>query len=234
MNAVEHVGARIRQYRTRKHMTLQYLAEAIQKSVPTLSKYEAGKIAPDIGTLFEIAEVLEINIHQLTDYQPERKKDPSRKYESNFFRRTDRYYAYAYYALYKEFMVCVLDVTRNPDSEYDDVILYYGIPDVENYTAAKYVYQGILNCHDQFASMELHNSSGSRDMIYIYGRTPLWVKPVMPTLMLSISEAFGNPSAVKLLFSTEQLDLTPALKKELLLSDKTVQMNMKASNTLIP
>lgn len=234
MNAVEHVGARIRLYRTRKHMTLQFLAEAVNKSIPTLSKYEAGKIPVDIGTLFEIADVLGVNIQQLTDYQPERKPEPSRKYESNFFRRTDRYYAYAYYSLYKQFMVCVLDVVRNPDSEYDNVTLYYGVPDVEHYTSAKYVYQGILNCHDQFASMELHNSSGSRDMIYIYGRTPLWVKPVMPTLMLSISEVFGNPSALKLLFSTEQQELTPQLKKELLLSDKTVQMNMKASNTLIP
>ncbi len=215
-------------------MTLQYLAEAIHKSVPTLSKYESGRIAVDIGTLFEIAEVLGVNINQLTDYQPERKIDTSRKNDSNFFRRADRYYAYAYYALYKQFMVCVMDIVRNPDSEYDSVTLYYGVPDVEHYTSAKYIYQGILNCHDQFASMELHNASGSRDMIYIYGRTPLWVKPVTPTLMLSISEVFGNPSAVKLLFSTEQLDLTPQLKKELLLSDKMVQMNMKASNTLIP
>ena len=50
-----HVGSRIRFYRKLKNMTQDQLAAAIHKSESTLSKYESGQIAIDVGSLYDIA-----------------------------------------------------------------------------------------------------------------------------------------------------------------------------------
>ena len=47
-----HVGSRIRFYRKLKNMTQDQLAAAIHKSESTLSKYESGQIAIDVGSLW--------------------------------------------------------------------------------------------------------------------------------------------------------------------------------------
>ena len=47
-------------------MTLQDLADAIHKSRATICKYENGEIAVDIETLYEISQVLQVSISQLT------------------------------------------------------------------------------------------------------------------------------------------------------------------------
>ena len=66
----QHVGRRIRMYRKSRRLTLQQLADRIHKSKSSVSKYETGEITLDIETLAEISEVLQVSIHQLTDYQP--------------------------------------------------------------------------------------------------------------------------------------------------------------------
>ena len=66
-----YVGKQIRKYRKAGKMTLQDLADAIHKSRATICKYENGEIAVDIETLYEISQVLQVSISQLTTYLPE-------------------------------------------------------------------------------------------------------------------------------------------------------------------
>ena len=63
-----HVGNRIRTIRKGKKMSIQQLADAINKSKACVSKYEKGEITLDIPTLFDIAKVLEISRERLINY----------------------------------------------------------------------------------------------------------------------------------------------------------------------
>ena len=65
----EHVAQRIRMYRTRQHMTIDTLARKLHVSTSTISKYENGRLALNVATLFEIADALNVSVNQLTDYQ---------------------------------------------------------------------------------------------------------------------------------------------------------------------
>ena len=71
-----YVGEQIRQYRKAGKMTMQELADAIHKSRATICKYESGEISVDIETLYEISQVLQVSISQLTTYLPESVNEP--------------------------------------------------------------------------------------------------------------------------------------------------------------
>lgn len=66
-----HVGRRIRQFRKMQGFTLQYMADQLNKSKATMSKYETGDIILDVETLYSIANLLQVSMSQLTDYRPE-------------------------------------------------------------------------------------------------------------------------------------------------------------------
>ena len=84
-----YVGEQIRKYRKAGKLTLQDLADAIHKSRATVCKYENGEIAVDIETLYEISQVLQVSMTQLTAYLPESTKQvlsaPHRNQKSPFF-----------------------------------------------------------------------------------------------------------------------------------------------------
>lgn len=72
-----YVGEQIRKYRKAGKMTLQDLADAIHKSRATICKYENGDISVDIETLYEISQILQVSMSQLTTGLPETAIEPS-------------------------------------------------------------------------------------------------------------------------------------------------------------
>ena len=70
-----YVGNRIRSIRKSKNMSIQQLADAINKSKACVSKYEKGEITIDIPTLFEISDVLEVPAERLIDYRRSRETE---------------------------------------------------------------------------------------------------------------------------------------------------------------
>lgn len=85
-----YVGEQIRKYRKAGKMTLQDLADAIHKSRATICKYENGDISVDIETLYEISQILQVSMSQLTTGLPETASEPSnapgKGQKSPFFR----------------------------------------------------------------------------------------------------------------------------------------------------
>lgn len=71
-----YVGEQIRKYRKAGKMTLQDLADAIHKSRATICKYENGDISVDIETLYEISQILQVSMSQLTTGLPETASEP--------------------------------------------------------------------------------------------------------------------------------------------------------------
>ena len=64
----QHVGKRIRKNRKSKGLTIDEFSKMINKSKATVSKYENGTIAIDIDTLLDIADVLDMELKSLIDY----------------------------------------------------------------------------------------------------------------------------------------------------------------------
>lgn len=105
-----YVGKQIRKYRKAGKMTLQDLADAIHKSRATICKYENGEIAVDIETLYEISQVLQVSISQLTTYLPETTSElistPGRSRKSPFFQAQRLYfYFYTGRVLYSDMLI---------------------------------------------------------------------------------------------------------------------------------
>ena len=72
MNQISgHIGMRIRTFRKIQKLTLQQMADQLGKSKATMSKYESGDIILDVETLYEIANLLNVSISQLTDCRPD-------------------------------------------------------------------------------------------------------------------------------------------------------------------
>ena len=59
------IGKKIKNIRKSKNMTIQELANSINKSKSTVSKYENGDISIDIQTLYEISNALSVHVEQL-------------------------------------------------------------------------------------------------------------------------------------------------------------------------
>lgn len=66
-----YVGNQIKSYRKAARLTLQQLGDAIHKSRATVCKYESGEISPDLETLYEISQILQVSPAQLTAIRPD-------------------------------------------------------------------------------------------------------------------------------------------------------------------
>ena len=62
---IEAVGARVRDFRVQKGMTLQQLGEATGVSQSMLSMVERGKASASIGTLMAVADALGVRMSDL-------------------------------------------------------------------------------------------------------------------------------------------------------------------------
>ena len=106
----EHVAQRIRMYRTRQHMTIDTLARKLHVSPSTISKYENARLALNVSVLFEIADALNVSVNQLTDYQKPGKPKIEKTDERSFFRRSNIFYMYQYFAIDRKIYPCVMEV----------------------------------------------------------------------------------------------------------------------------
>ena len=108
-----YVGEQIRKYRKAGKMTLQDLADAIHKSRATVCKYENGDISVDIETLYEISQILQVSMSQLTTGLPETASKPSNapgKGQKSPFFQAQRLYFYFYDGRYQRTKDGVIDI----------------------------------------------------------------------------------------------------------------------------
>lgn len=138
---LEHIGQRIRLYRTRQKITITQLGEMVHLSPSNISKYENAKLSIDVCTLFRIAEALGITISQLIDYREPVVQEKYRTNTINFFRRSNLFYMYQYFGIDKRIHACVIEVTNGNEGELDKVSLYYSCEDLENYVDSGYIYR---------------------------------------------------------------------------------------------
>ena len=234
-NINTYVGSRIRNYRKMKKMTILQLADAIHKSKATVSKYENGDIALDLQTMYEICEVLDIGMDQLTNYHPIKediKLEEVEDYQgkSPFF-QADRLFFYFYDGRYDRLKEAVIDIhkkTRNEDGCYEASMSMKSTTKAGR--SSEVYYSGTVLYSDMLIRFSFLNQYNKleQDLLYIFN--PLELRAVTEGLLCGISSTDLMPCAFKCLVTLTPNENYEELQKHLMLTTKEIKrwqkMNM--------
>ena len=228
-----YVGKQIRKYRKAGKMTLQDLADAIHKSRATVCKYENGEIAVDIETLYEISQVLQVSMTQLTTYLPEEKTETAgvldRNRKSPFF-QARRLYFYFYDGRYqrtKDGIIDIYEATGEP-GQYEATLSICSVS--VNGRSSEIFYTGKVLYSDMLIRFSFVNQYNplEEDLLYIFN--PLDLREFTTGLLCGISSADLMPCAFKCVITLKPQELTEEFRHQLLFTKKDLrrweQLNM--------
>ncbi len=234
----QHVGNRIKFYRKMKHMSLEQLANSIHKSKSTLSKYENGLIPVDISSLYEISQVLNVDVSQLTDFTPENVMTTVSPY-ANPFGGKDNLYLY-YYDGRTQRVVKTLLVLKNASANNNEIPCqcYMDTPSFKDYNNCKYFYTGTMTYFDLVSYVTLNNLSNSMEQIGLCMLNPFHHNRDTWGFMFGISYNPITPFALKFLLSTNPIPTKELDPEILVLTKNEIKMiknlNMMLLNTQEP
>ena len=228
-----HVGQQIRKYRKAGKITLQQLADAIHKSRATVCKYENGEISVDIETLYEISQVLQVSMAQLTTYQaPEARlvgNAPELSNKNPFF-QAKKLYFYFYDGRYQRMKDGIIDIyDKQEDSGcYEATLSICTVSSTgrssEIFYTGKVLYSDMLI---RFSFVNQYNPL-EEDLLYIFN--PLERRDFTVGLLCGISSADLMPCAFKCLITLKPQELTEEFRQQLLFTKKDLkrweQLNM--------
>lgn len=144
-----NLGKKLKDIRKAKNVTLQELGEKIGKVKATIYKYESGEIIPDIITLQEIANILEVGLNSFCTLDLD--IDEIERSNNPFNINT----LYLYYISHEKLIVSLLDVIEHDNRQ--KVILYNAIKGTSKDCAFKY--EGILESDGEAAFFNLRTMS---------------------------------------------------------------------------
>lgn len=144
-----NLGKKLKDIRKSKKITLEELGNKIGKSKVTIYKYESGEIVPDIVTLQEIANILEVGINSFCTLDLD-DDEIGRNY--NPFNESD---LYLYYISHEKLIVSLLEVIKVNNRQ--NVILYNAIKGTSKDCAFKY--EGKLESDGEAAFFTLRTMS---------------------------------------------------------------------------
>lgn len=228
-----HVGQQIRKYRKAGKITLQQLADAIHKSRATVCKYENGEISVDIETLYEISQVLQVSMAQLTTYQAPESGVVGNVLElsnKNPFFQAKKLYFYFYDGRYQRMKDGIIDIydKREESGCYEATLSICTVSATgrssEIFYTGKVLYSDMLI---RFSFVNQYNPL-EEDLLYIFN--PLERRDFTVGLLCGISSADLMPCAFKCLITLKPQELTEEFRQQLLFTKKDLkrweQLNM--------
>ena len=219
-----HVGKMIRKYRKAANLTLQQLADAIHKSRATICKYENGDISMDIETLYEISQVLQVSVPQLTDIgRLQAEADHSSAYaarKSPFFQAKMLYF-YFYDGRYNRMKDGVINIhEKEENGSYRATLSICSVSG--NGRSSESYYNGSVLYSDMLIRFSFVNQYN-----------PLEFRTHTDGLLCGISSADLMPCAFKCLVALEKQELNEELRKHLLFTKTELQRWKKLNMLLI-
>lgn len=148
------LNERIKMYRESRNISLTYLGKLISKSKSTISKYESGTIIPDIMTLLDICNALNIQISELL---PEATNEPT---AFNYFNIFDTSKVYFYYYTENHLVTSIAELIDNNASDTVKVRFYNGVKNTITYAdKSSYYYEGELTYDKTIGYFNLKNTN---------------------------------------------------------------------------
>lgn len=225
------IGERIRFHRKKKGLTLEQLARQLYKSKSTLSKYESGAISPDVGTLQEIAALLDVSaIHLMEAKAPD---SPVRQHmETALFRGADRLYAYHYDGRLGRTIPSLLWLEQNPNNGDIQVHCYLDVESFEQYTLCRCLYSGTLYSYDTVTYIFLQNQSNPMERISYCILNPLDNRSETKAILVGITADSLRPAALHAVLSASPLEEESLTPQKLRLTKKQLD-DVKEKNMLM-
>ena len=226
-----HIGNRIRTIRKGKKMSIQQLADAINKTKACVSKYEKGEITLDIPTLFEIAKVLEIAPERLINYEVKPKVEIGSALggNSSFF-KANRLYFYYSDGRFTDIKDGIINIHNENGGNVCPADFTINIKTENGYSTEIY-YTGTATYSDMLIRFSLQNQYNAleEDLLYIFN--PLEYRDGTNGLLCGISSTDLLPCAFKCIVSLSPLEKNDVLKERLKFSKKEIQQ-LKKMNML--
>lgn len=141
-------------YRKSRGLSLEALGKEIGKTKATISKYERGEIIPDILTILEICNALDISLSQLfpIDYN-----HPTKYYYNPFNSNK----IYLYYYVENILITSILEIREENNKTY--VRFFNGVKDIHKYAdCTSYYYEGKLECDRINGYINLRNVTSEK------------------------------------------------------------------------
>ena len=231
-----HVGKMIRKYRKAANLTLQQLADAIHKSRATICKYENGDISMDIETLYEISQVLQVSVPQLTDIgRLQAEADHSSAYaarKSPFFQAKMLYF-YFYDGRCRRIKDGIIDIGAQTDvpNTYEATFSICTLSG--NGRSSETFYTGTVLYSDMLIRFSFVNQYNplEEDLLYIFN--PLERRSFTDGLLCGISSTDLMPCAFKCFITLKPQELTDNLQQHLLFTRAELQRWKKLNMLLI-
>lgn len=228
----KHVGSMIHTFRRQRDMTLDELADAIYKSKSTVSKYESGKVGVTIEVLYEIAEVLDVPVHQLI-LMPEdsRSKNQAGSIVSGLFERNEAF-LYYYDGRYKKVMKSYMRLVPNEVTGETEVFYYLGVKEFQHYQRCDYIYKGVMKAYDVVVYFYLKNLVNPVDQMTISILNPLGYRKTVGVL----TGLLESPAAIymtKVIFSKEYIEDIDINKERLFITPTDLE-DFKKLNLFVP
>ncbi len=227
LNIGFEVGKNIRRFRKMRKKTIEELAAAINKSKATVSKYEKGEIIIDIVTLYQIANILKINVEQLLYNGQEHKKYDilgSTGKKPAFFEGVSQFYSYVYDGRTNKIIRCVFDVLSEIEKSRYKIIMYMNFKDYDNYQICENTYCGYIEHYDALTNIFMRNQDTPTERVTASILASFLDTDVKWGLFFGISSRPIMPIAVKMLFSRKQLKENDELIKNLKVSKEDIRL----------
>lgn len=221
----EHIGKRIRLYRKNKKYTQEEFARLIHKSKSAVSKYECGEVAIDIDTLYDIAEVLEISIHQLMDYPV--KTEPVIPGLQGYFSKANRFYTYYLNKNSSRIVRGLLEINYIEECKYTTV-LFADLKQYENPYNCCHLYYGDIHYSDSYINMVMNNQANPAERIFLIIANPYNINANLTVGIISgISSRYLVPISLKVILSKTRLEETEELRNTLRLNKEDYERMRK-------
>ena len=227
--ASRKIGSLIRQFRQSKALTIEELAERINKSRATLSKYEKGDIVLDVDTLYDISDALGIQAEQLLYRKNKEFSFNNKRINPGFFQNIEQFYAYFYDGRNKKINRSIIDIIRNSDVNSYEVAMYMNCSDLNNYNKSENTYWGFMEHYDTMTLLEVTNQDTPTEKASIQILASFLDAEVKWGLWNGVSSRPLMPVALKMLFSKKALKEDKELVQLLKVSKEDYQ-NLKYYN----
>lgn len=241
-----YVGNQIKSYRKAARLTLQQLGDAIHKSRATVCKYESGEISPDLETLYEISQILQVSPAQLTAIRPdiqhpfvfgvpaatETTDVPGRMQKNPFF-QARRLYFYFYDGRCRRIKDGSIDIGAQTDvpNTYEATFSICTLSG--NGRSSETFYTGTVLYSDMLIRFSFVNQYNplEEDLLYIFN--PLERRSFTDGLLCGISSTDLMPCAFKCFITLKPQELTDNLQQHLLFTRAELQRWKKLNMLLI-
>lgn len=217
------IGKTIRNFRKKKKLTLVELSKALNKSKATVSKYERGEIVLDVVTLYEIAEVLDVHVNQLLQFD-NRELETSPSTNPAFFSGINQFYSYVFDGRANQMLTSVFNIIPIEEQNHNEIYMYMNVKSIDQYQECENTYHGIIEHYDAVTNIRMRNLDTPMEQVSISILASFLESSTKWGLFSGLSSRPMMPVSMKMLFSRDVLKENDELKERLTLSKEDIRL----------